>query len=59
MLVLKRRINQSLVLDTKDGRVIIDVRREEQDSLWTVRLGIRAPESVKVWRGEIAPRAKL
>jgi len=47
MLVLSRRKDESIVLD---GQIEIQVIRIKGN---TVRLGIKAPKSVKVLRGEL------
>ncbi|MBS1705335.1 MAG: carbon storage regulator CsrA [Armatimonadetes bacterium] len=47
MLVLTRKINQSIVIDDKVEVVVLEVRGEQ------VRLGIRAPKDVPVHRKEI------
>jgi carbon storage regulator CsrA len=52
MLVLSRRIEEALVID---GRIEVQVLRVKGN---TVRLGIRAPQDVKILRGELAPFGK-
>ncbi|MBN2506342.1 MAG: carbon storage regulator CsrA [Verrucomicrobia bacterium] len=47
MLILSRRINESIVID---GRIIIKILRVDRD---TVKLGIQAPPEVTVHRQEI------
>ena len=49
MLVLSRKKNQSIILD---GNVSIEVLQVKGN---TVRLGIKAPKSVRVLRGELKP----
>ncbi len=49
MLVLSRKKNQSIILD---GNVTIEVLQIKGN---TVRLGIKAPQSVRVLRGELKP----
>ena len=49
MLVLSRKKNQSIILD---GNVSIEVLQIKGN---TVRLGIKAPQSVRVLRGELKP----
>ncbi|MEM7783461.1 MAG: carbon storage regulator [Planctomycetota bacterium] len=49
MLVLSRKQNQSIVID---GQIEIEILKTKGN---TVRLGIRAPQHVKVLRGEISP----
>lgn len=57
MLVLSRRIDERLVLDLGDGRLVwltvVDVRRRASYEGSEARLGIDAPESVKIWRKEL------
>ena len=51
MLVLSRKVDESIVLDTSDGPVtvtIVDIRTNGQ-----VRLGIEAPQTMPVHRLEI------
>jgi len=47
MLVLTRKLNQSIVIDGSIEVVVLEVRGEQ------VRLGIRAPKDVPVHRKEI------
>jgi carbon storage regulator len=47
MLVLTRKVNQSIVIGDDVEIVVLDVRGEQ------VRLGIRAPRSITVHRKEI------
>lgn len=47
MLILSRKINQSIIID---GRIVIKVLRIERD---TVKLGIQAPAEVSVHRQEV------
>lgn len=49
MLVLSRKKNQSIILD---GNVTLEVLQIKGN---TVRLGIKAPQSVRVLRGELKP----
>ncbi len=49
MLVLSRKKNQSIILD---GNIAIEVLQIRGN---TVRLGIKAPNSVRVLRGELKP----
>lgn len=49
MLVLSRRTGESIVIDVEDG-IEITVLETGTNS---VRLGIKAPRSVDVWRKEI------
>lgn len=49
MLVLSRRTGESIVIDVEDG-IEITVLETGANS---VRLGIKAPRSVDVWRKEI------
>ncbi len=52
MLVLSRRKEETIVID---GNIEIEVLTVKGN---TVRLGIKAPRSVKVLRGELAPFGK-
>ncbi|GAB4131195.1 MAG: hypothetical protein Fur0036_17920 [Fimbriimonadaceae bacterium] len=47
MLVLTRKVNQSIVIGEGIEVVVLEVRGEQ------VRLGIKAPDHVKVYRKEI------
>jgi len=47
MLVLTRKLNQSIVIDDSIEVVVLEVRGEQ------VRLGIKAPKNVPVHRKEI------
>ena len=47
MLVLSRRINESIQIGTDIEIMVIDVRGE------IVRLGITAPQSTQIWRKEL------
>ena len=49
MLVLSRKTNQTIVID---GAIEIEVLKIKGN---TVRLGIRAPSTIKVLRGELPP----
>lgn len=56
MLVLTRRINESIVIDgdgARGGRIEIVVARIDGDK---VRLGIKAPPDVTVHRAEVQER---
>jgi carbon storage regulator CsrA len=60
MLVLTRKRNEKLVLMTSDGPVEVQLTQIRGDA---VRLGITAPATVKVLRGELVdedgrPRGK-
>ena len=50
MLVLTRRANESIILETSDGP--IEVKLTAIDGA-QVRIGIRAPKSVGIVRGEL------
>jgi carbon storage regulator CsrA len=52
MLVLSRRIEETILID---GRIEIQIVRVKGN---TVKVGIRAPEDVKILRGELAPFGK-
>ena len=47
MLVLTRKVNQSIVIGEGIEVVVLEVRGEQ------VRLGIKAPDNLKVYRKEI------
>ena len=47
MLVLSRRINESIQIGTDIEIMVIDVRGD------VVRLGINAPQSTQIWRKEL------
>jgi carbon storage regulator CsrA len=49
MLVLSRKMNQTVIID---GQIEIEVLKIKGN---TIRLGITAPKSVKVLRGELSP----
>ncbi len=49
MLILSRKQNETIVID---GQIELEVLRIKGN---TVRIGIKAPRSVKVLRGELAP----
>jgi carbon storage regulator CsrA len=53
MLVLSRRIDETILID---GRIEVQIVRVKGNS---VRIGIRAPEDVKILRGELAPFGKV
>ena len=55
MLVLSRRTNEKLIIETTDGVVVVVVTRVKGD---TVRLGIDAPRTVRVWRKELHDSAE-
>lgn len=47
MLVLSRRVNESIQIGTDIEIMVIDVRGD------VVRLGITAPQSTQIWRKEL------
>ncbi|MBU1075765.1 MAG: carbon storage regulator CsrA [Spirochaetes bacterium] len=47
MLVLARKINQSIILNDDIEVMVLDVQGEQ------VKLGIKAPKSVKIFRKEV------
>jgi carbon storage regulator CsrA len=49
MLVLSRKVNEEVVID---GRIRVQVLQIKGS---TIRLGITAPEDVKILRGELRP----
>lgn len=50
MLVLSRKVEESIVLDTKNGPITVAVTRISGDK---VRLGVDAPDDVKILRSEL------
>ncbi len=52
MLVLTRKVNQSIIINDEIEVVVLEVRGEQ------VRLGIRAPKNVPVHRKEIFEQIK-
>lgn len=56
MLVLSRRRGEELVIVTETGEEIIIVAVETTGG--QVRLGIHAPQSMKIWRREIYKAAQ-
>lgn len=54
MLVLSRRKGESIVIDVEEGIEITVL----EASPGTVRLGIRAPRSIDVWRKEVILQVK-
>lgn len=49
MLVLSRKKNQSIVIDNQIEIEVLKIKGS------TVRLGIKAPNNIKVLRGELSP----
>lgn len=49
MLVLSRKKNQTIVIDNQIEIEVLKIKGS------TVRLGIKAPSSIKVLRGELSP----
>ncbi len=47
MLVLARKINQSIILNDNIELVVLDIQGEQ------VKLGIKAPRDIKIYRKEI------
>ena len=52
MLVLSRKLNETIVID---GQIKIEVLKVKGN---TIKLGITAPDDVKILRGELAPFGK-
>lgn len=50
MLVLTRRKNETLILETREGPIVITIGRLGSTQ---IRLGLDAPPSVRVRRGEV------
>ena len=55
MLVLGRRINESIVLDGKDGKIYIKIVRGTQSDTNNLKIAIEAPKEVTILRGELDP----
>lgn len=54
MLVLGRKLNETIVMTTAQGeRIVVELLQLRADR---IRLGIQAPEEVKILRGEMALR---
>lgn len=54
MLVLGRKLNETIVMTTAQGeRIVVELLQLRADR---IRLGIQAPEEVKILRGELALR---
>lgn len=47
MLVLSRKINQSIVIDDNIEIMLVDIRGDQ------IKLGINAPKNVKIFRKEV------
>lgn len=47
MLVLARKVNESIVIDENTEILVVEVKGDQ------VKLGVKAPKNVKVYRGEI------
>ena len=47
MLVLARRLNESIILGNDIEIMVVEIKGDQ------VKIGIKAPKSVKVFRGEI------
>ncbi|MCB1145248.1 MAG: carbon storage regulator CsrA [Leptospiraceae bacterium] len=52
MLVLARKINDSIIIDDSIEILIVEIKGDQ------VKIGIKAPKSVKVYRGEIYDEIK-
>lgn len=50
MLVITRKVNDALIIETSDGQ-IVEIKITEVSN--QVRLGITAPQGCKIWRKEI------
>ena len=53
MLVLGRKINDTIVLDGKDGKIFIKITRGKFADTNNLRVAIEAPKDVKIIRGEL------
>ena len=53
MLVLARRVNDSIVIGDNVEIVVVEIKGDQ------VKLGVKAPKEVKVFRGEIHADAKI
>ena len=52
MLVLSRKINQSIVIGDNIEIMLVDIRGDQ------IKLGIHAPKSVKIFRNEVYEEVK-
>jgi carbon storage regulator len=52
MLVLSRKLGEKIVIQGADGTVVVTVVKIDRNQ---IRLGIEAPQDVRVYREEIAP----
>ena len=50
MLVLTRREGDTVILETSDGPITVSI---EQNKGHQIRVGIEAPKSVRILRGEL------
>lgn len=51
MLVLTRKVDETIVCETTDGPIRITVCRHDRDG--RVRLGVTAPQQVQIYREEL------
>lgn len=57
MLVLSRKLNQDVVLNTSDGPIRVKVTRISDRG--NIRLSFDAPQAVKIHRGEIEHKVEV
>jgi carbon storage regulator len=50
MLILTRRVSESIIIETSDGTIEVVICKINGGQ---VRVGIQAPDSVDIWREEI------
>ena len=56
MLSLRRKLNESIVIQGPDGKnITITITRVRGE---TISLGFDAPQEYRIWRSEILPRIK-
>jgi carbon storage regulator CsrA len=55
MLVLNRKLGEKIIIDTKQGQVIVDVRYIGNGR---VKLSIDAPDEMKIMRAELLDNEK-
>ncbi len=53
MLILSRKLNERIIIDEKIEVVIIDIKGDQ------VKLGVTAPDTVKVYRYEVFKAVRL
>jgi carbon storage regulator CsrA len=53
MLVLSRKKNEKIVIETSDGLIEIVLCDSRQDK---ARIGVNAPSNCRIWRDELQPK---